>query len=246
MEDRHIANPLGKDVMLYAVFDGHNGSDIAELCKENTSHIMHQLLAEKPYDVAVCLRQAFHALDMLAAQAKKAEVGATALLCMIEPGRVWFANAGDSMGMVRYINGKNELMSYEHKVENEKERIQKLGGMVTYWDGVARINGMLNVARGVGDHYLHPFVTPEPFVRSFARKVASADDFDFILLASDGIWDVFDADELGNRFWQLRQAQLDEGLDKQEAVRKAIVGIIQLACSRGSSDNITLMYVDQD
>lgn len=55
-------------------------------------------------------------------------------------------------------------MSEAHKPNNEKEkeRIEKLGGVVTYCSKDWRVNGVLSVARSFGDIDYQPFVTSTP------------------------------------------------------------------------------------
>lgn len=51
--------------------------------------------------------------------------------------------------------------------------------------GVWRIQGSLAVSRGIGDQHLKQWVTAEPET----KIVAIEPDFEFLILASDGLWD---------------------------------------------------------
>ncbi|KAG1658698.1 hypothetical protein FOA52_013638 [Chlamydomonas sp. UWO 241] len=56
--------------------------------------------------------------------------------------------------------------------------------------------GVLAMSRAIGDTGLRPYVIPEPEITVVTR---SPDD-EFLLLASDGLWDVFsNADAAGHR-----------------------------------------------
>lgn len=57
--------------------------------------------------------------------------------------------------------------------------------------GSHRIMGLLAMSRAIGDHFLRPFVIPEPETQAIAR---TAED-ELLLLASDGLWDVFSSQE---------------------------------------------------
>lgn len=66
-----------------------------------------------------------------------------------------------------------------------QERVEKAGGQVLFWNG-HRVMGVLAMSRAIGDHGLRPYIIPEPEVSVVCRT----DDDDFLLLASDGLWDV--------------------------------------------------------
>lgn len=59
------------------------------------------------------------------------------------------------------------------------------GGFVECRKGVWRVLGSLAVSRAIGDQYLKQWVTAEP-----ETKVVKLDpEYEFLLLASDGLWD---------------------------------------------------------
>lgn len=64
--------------------------------------------------------------------------------------------------------------------------------MVTV-DGVDRVNGILAVARSVGDKYLKEFVSCEPDYYEFDLTNAS-----YVLLACDGLFDVFTSNDVND------------------------------------------------
>jgi protein phosphatase 2C len=70
-------------------------------------------------------------------------------------------------------------------------RVVGLGGKVVLKGGSHRIMGLLAMSRAIGDHFLRPFVIPEPETQAIAR---TAED-ELLLLASDGLWDVFSSQE---------------------------------------------------
>ena len=69
-------------------------------------------------------------------------------MCLITEKMIYCANAGDARS---YLFSDKEAiqLSFDHKPdhENEKQRIEKIGGIVTP-DG--RINGNINVSRALG------------------------------------------------------------------------------------------------
>lgn len=78
-------------------------------------------------------------------------------------------------------------LSVDHKPNSKEERarIESLGGVVV-WAGTWRVGGVLAVSRAFGDRPLKRFVIPTPDTK---EELLGHDD-EFIVLASDGLWDV--------------------------------------------------------
>ena len=102
------------------------------------------------------------------------------------------ANIGDSSG---YLINKLSIkqITKQHKCEdsNEVQRIKDKGGIVFQ----GRIFGKLILTRTIGDREMKKYGvlnTPDFFVKKIEK-----DDL-FVIIASDGIWDVVNEDELFN------------------------------------------------
>merc|ERR1711988_83195 len=116
------------------------------------------------------------------------------------------ANVGDSRAVLSR-DGVAIDLTQDHKPNNrsELERVKKLGGSVKWFGfvdpkgyplegtGVYRINGNLAVARAIGDRSERPFVSSEVELSRFYLKEEKGDQF--IILASDGLWDVMTSQE---------------------------------------------------
>ena len=78
-------------------------------------------------------------------------------------------------------------LSIDHKPNSkeERQRIENAGGVVV-WAGTWRVGGVLAVSRAFGDRPLKRFVIPTPDIK---QEQLTSDD-EFIILASDGLWDV--------------------------------------------------------
>lgn len=83
-------------------------------------------------------------------------------------------------------------LTTDHKATDadEKRRVEAAGGMILYVKGVARVNGRLAVTRAFGDADMGEVVIPDPQVAVHQL----ADDDEFVVLASDGLWDVMTND----------------------------------------------------
>ena len=114
-------------------------------------------------------------------------------------------NIGDSRAVLSRI-GFAIPLTEDHKPNRTKERqrIESCGGHVKWCGavdkktgvpidrtGVYRVNGNLAVSRAIGDRSERPFVGSE--VDVFSRFLSEEDEF--IIVASDGIWDVMTSQE---------------------------------------------------
>lgn len=89
-----------------------------------------------------------------------------------------------------------------------------------------RVEGVLSVSRAIGDAQLKKFVTADADVME--RKVQGDDAF--LILASDGLWDVFS-----------NQDACD--LVLASARSSAAELLVTEAISRGSTDNVTAVII---
>lgn len=80
------------------------------------------------------------------------------------------------------------VLTEDHKAsrEDERARIEALGGHVDDFTGTWRVQGIMAVTRGIGDAHLKEYITSVPET----RRVDLEGKEDFIVLASDGLWDV--------------------------------------------------------
>ncbi|KAM0919231.1 hypothetical protein ACQ4PT_008349 [Festuca glaucescens] len=134
--------------------------------------------------------------------------GSTASVALIRGNQIIVGSVGDSL-CVLSRNGQAMDLSTDHKpnLPDERRRIQNAGGRVTrdtrrVWCagqervqlGSYRVNGLLAMSRSIGDFVLksnglsatEQMVTCNPDVRT----ADITDDIEFLLIASDGIWDI--------------------------------------------------------
>ncbi|CAL5029535.1 unnamed protein product [Urochloa decumbens] len=119
-------------------------------------------------------------------------------------------------------------VSKDHKPDqtDERQRIEDAGGFVM-WAGTWRVGGVLAVSRAFGDKLLKQYVVVDPEI----REEVVDNTLEFLILASDGLWDVVSNDEA---VAMTRSIQ-----DPEEAAKK----LLQEAYKRESSDNITCVVV---
>lgn len=245
MEDRHVAfedlNALldvqdadAPEQAFFGVYDGHGGVDAANY----TAAQLHlQVTSQEAFktDPAAGLRAGFKATDV--AFLKKAErealtSGATACAVLMRPKKLYISWLGDSQAMM-CRGGKEVELMVPHKPSNEdeKKRIEDNGGVVV-WYGAWRVNGILSVARAIGDKKLKQWVIGDPDVGEFDLDGSE----EFMLIACDGLWDVMDSEKI--------IAFVKEWQSKNEGVAGVSQALVAHCIDDlSSSDNISCIVV---
>ena len=131
--------------------------------------------------------------------------GSTAIVLVIHNHTgLYFANIGDSRGII-IRNGNNFVrMTNDHKPNNndEKKRIKKAGSKIL--DN--RINGLLNMSRSFGDYQfklrrdlrqVEQAVSACPEITFMKRTKREL----FIVLACDGVWDCANNSQIAQFFY---------------------------------------------
>ncbi|KAL6065508.1 protein-serine/threonine phosphatase [Balamuthia mandrillaris] len=246
MEDVTVSLKNSK-LAFFGVFDGHGGRRAADHCAKNLhKHLLAEpALKEKRYKKAI--RNAFLQTDSefcQQAQDRKWRDGSTAAIVLLKYDRakttrerrrlLLVANVGDTR-VVACRQGKAKPLTVDHKPLTERERIEKYGGCILG----GNVNGVLAVSRAIGDVELKPGrpiqdnpVTAQPDV----WKYEVTDDLEFLLLACDGVWDVFSNDDAVK---VVRKALKRNGGDANAAAE----ALTNEAYERKSTDNISALVV---
>ncbi len=169
------------------------------------------------------------------------EAGSTATTALILGNRIYSANVGDSRTILSR-GGKLVMASYDHtpQREDEEARIKHAGGFIQG----SRVMGELAVSRSFGDMQFKrqirqqngtwnvKLVTCNP---EFQAIPLTPDD-DFIVLACDGLFDVFSNQEVVDA--------VREQMDKHGNTELACDEIIKQAIEqRGTRDNVSMLLV---
>ncbi len=176
------------------------------------------------------------ATDKLLVEAAKKTMniaGTTALIALIEKKQLIVANVGDSRGVMCDSKGNVIPLSFDHKPQQmrEKKRIQEAGGFIAF-NGVWRVSGILATSRALGDYPLkdRKYVIAEPDILTFDLSNHKPQ---FLMFASDGLWDMFTNEEA--------VAFVREHLHEPLHGAKSIT--LQ-AYYKGSLDNITVLIIN--
>lgn len=261
-QDSFSYTTLQSGWLLCVVCDGHG--DRGEVISSRVSRMLPYLLSQKIETEELSLPEAL-VPAFLAAQADlernfgPAQVysGATvALLCVREDGSsAWVAHAGDSRVVLADLAQNTVLFeSDEHKAHDPEEncRLRAAGAQIiqkTYENGelVSRVfvprTGVpgLAMSRSLGDGCLKKYgVTAEPEVRDIS-DLWHACDAPAVVLASDGLWDTFSAEETVKELSRLRAGGGDVLLGVEDLCGRSQQRWIQM--EGDYCDDITILCV---
>jgi len=246
MEDTHkaIVNVLGDSKRaFFGVFDGHGGPKAATFAAENIGQNIVDATLRMEDETNDMLEQAVKAGYLTTdAEFLKQEVGSgtACVTALIIDGNLVVSNAGDCRAVIsRY--GASEALTCDHRAgrEDERKRIENLGGVVDLRHGAWRVQGSLTVSRAIGDSHMKEWLTAEPDT----RMIEITSDCEFLILASDGLWDKVsnqEAVDIARPFCVEKQPDLTALGGGLIAACKELV---KLAITRKSQDDVSVMIV---
>ena len=226
MEDRGRAiENLNDDPnkILFCIFDGHGGSEASIFLQENFHIYLKKYLPFK--HIFEDITNTFRNLDDKLKTLDIPDVGSTGTIVYIEKVNnkrlLYCANVGDSRCVL--VNRKGIMrMSHDDRVEDKKEyeRVIRQGGVI--FNG--RVYGTLMLTRCFGDWAIKKYgVVVEPHI----IKIELNEDDLFLLIASDGLWDVINDDECKG-FTEIYDNTLD-----------TCKNLVKECLNRRSTDNIS-------
>lgn len=249
MEDSHthiLSLPDDPGSAFFAVYDGHGGAKVAEYAGKHLHKFITKRAEYKEGNIVDAMKQAFLEIDevMLNEETLKHEqAGTTAVTMVIKGDKLFCANVGDSRAIAS-INGKAEPLSNDHKphVQTEYDRITSAGG----WVDCNRVNGNLALSRALGDFIFkrndkmrpeEQIVTAYPDVE--VRTITP--EWEFIVLACDGIWDVMTNEEVV----EFVREGIAAGVDPEEICESLMMRCLAPDCQMAGlgCDNMTVVIV---
>ena len=203
----------------------------ASFCAERMQGYLTKSSPFKGRDLGKALHQAFRdcEADFIALAGREGlRDGTTAVVALVEAKTLTIAHVGDSRGVLCRAGGETVAVTQDHKPEldAERRRIEGLGGFISHI-GCWRAMGILAMSRAIGDLFLKPYVSAEPDV--LAVPLDDADEF--VVLASDGVFDVFDNE------------QVVQIVQSASSPQEAASLLTHSAFVAGSLDNITAVVV---
>jgi len=240
-------------VSFFIVCDGHGGIEAAEFVN---SHLFNKIISFPCFgtDPSAAILQAFAEVEEdFTKWAVETDldgmVGTTVTAALIIGNSLFVANLGDSEAVV-CSKGKATLLTERHSTNNpeESDRVEKMGGkIISDKNGDKRLGhpvwnpNYVNIAvtRAIGDLY---FKRTEYVDQKQSGLVATpsvkrwelTQEDKFMLIASDGFWDVVTPDEAV----QLVLQRIDM-MDSNQICKE----LVEESKNRNSKDNITVLLV---
>ena len=227
MEDIGIMIPdLTSDykVSLFGIFDGHGGADVVKFVKDRLPQLIKKYLMDLcPVEKAFI--NAFEKVDQELKFFDSEYIGTTVTIVLIKDNKIYCANVGDSKAYIIYEKSSKQISS-DHKcsIEDERTRVISMGGNI-YKD---RVMGQLILTRTLGDLYVKKYGvinTPDISVNEIDNNI------NYIILASDGIWDVIDLDKIVS----MGQAGKNVGEFCED--------VVKLSLAKGTKDNVSCIII---
>lgn len=269
MEDEYFCGDGGR---FTAVFDGHGGAGVSQFLKKQLYTTVTEFLKEKHWEEkdesannshqlipsvschVSALRAAFEKVEKdVIADDELSYQGSTAVAVFLhenEDGHrtLLSANVGDSRAVLSR-GGVAVDLTRDHKPNDEKEkaRIMAMGETIE-WDQDCKVHRVrnLSLARAIGDRYAKPAVSGEVEIQHF--PVVEEED-QFIVLASDGLWDVMSSQDVVNYVnkqmeWGLASVGKDQADNYKLVLRKNMAKFVaREAIRKGSADNVSVLMV---
>lgn len=220
---------------LFGIFDGHGGVKAAEFAAENLDkNILEEVLRRDDEDqIEDAVKRGYLNTD---SEFLKEDVygGSCCVTALIQKGILVVSNAGDCRAVMSR-GGLAEALTSDHRPsrEDEKNRIETMGGYVDLCHGTWRVQGSLAVSRGLGDRHLKQWVIAEPET----KIIRIEPEYEFLILASDGLWDKVsnqEAVDIARPFCL--------SIDAPEPM-VACKKLVDLSVSRGSVDDVSVMLI---
>lgn len=235
---------------LFTIFDGHGGNQVSLKAKELLPKEIHSRINMNTNETTIktILPDCFERVDkeLMTKIPNCDDIGSTCTLCFLTKTKtnriITVANLGDSHAYI-ISNKKAVRLTAEHKCNNEEELIRlREKNAIIYQN---RMFGQLALTRAFCDRKHKPYgllATPSVNQQLIKEKPISHNtitdaelEFDlFLVLASDGVWDVTTDTDLMRIF-----VENELGKSTKQLTRT----LIDFAIEKGSTDNISLIVV---
>ena len=226
-------NLKNNHLSLFAVFDGHGGSAVSEYLKNNFCENLKKTI-NKEYTLTFrkILRKSIENIDKDFEGMENAKnCGSTGTFVIINNNSIYCANVGDSKCF--YINEKEAIqLSEDHNCKN-KEEVNELRnrGVIVFQN---RVFGTLALTRSFGDvEFKSEGITATPFIN---KIFVDKNNVKYIVIASDGIWDIVDNKQLFQIYTEL----------KEKTSKEFCNNLVNYAMENGSTDNISCVIIKFD
>lgn len=239
MEDDYgvISNIHGDSKQaFFGVFDGHGGRAAVDFVSEKLGKNIVTALDEMEEEggereangrVEMAIRAGYSTTDWEFLSQGLCG-GTCAATVLVKDGEMHVANVGDCRVVMSHRGVANALTD-DHRAarEEERNRIQNNGGFMTCHNGTWRVQDTLAVSRSFGDLSLKEWIISEPDT----KNIHLTPDCEFLILASDGLWD------------KVTNQEAVDVVSQRRSLLESCKLLIELSCRRGNRDDITVMVI---
>jgi len=215
---------------LFAVFDGHGGEYVSQYLKENFSEFLKKTINSKYNSrFTQILKESIENIDKYFDNSEEAKnCGSTGTIVVVNNRNIYCANVGDSK--CYYINESEAIQITEDHNCNNKVEVDTLKNKgVAVFRG--RVYGSLNLTRSFGDtEFKKDGITSTPYIK---KIFSDKNDVKFLIIASDGIWDVVDNKKLFQISKELKEGSSEEFCNN----------LVNYALENNSNDNISCIVI---
>ena len=246
----------------FAIYDGHGGNGCSLFLKEN----LHKYITEfSKENLIKSIEESENCFIKNYSLDDKGEIkdqsGSCGIITMIKNNKILIGNVGDSRCVI-FKKSKVHFYTNDHKpgIESENNRIIKAGGKIYQTPSFIPLfqngkeieipwrvlPGRLSVSRTFGD------VEAKDEKFGGMKNVVCAipdifemeidDDFSFIVLGCDGIFDVLSHDDLVECVKIVLKEKKD--LDRNLICKECCEMIIKSALAKDSFDNVSVVFID--
>jgi len=240
---------------LFLVCDGHGGKEAAEFVQTHFfNKIMeHSSIQEEPEEAIMKCFEEIESDFKKTVQEKDLDgmVGTTVTFAIIINQTLYVANLGDSAASI-CTKGVSTLLTKCHSTNNPDERLrveQEGGKIISDRTGVVRLGHPvwnsdyvnIGVTRAIGDFYFKSkeYIAEKQSgliaIPSITKRKITPDD-QFVLIASDGFWEVVDSKEASEIILS------NFHMDSFEICKE----LVELSKVRESKDNVTVLLIKFD
>ena len=259
MNDEYIIDTF-KDIKIFGLFDGHNGSYISKSLP-NLTKILNKYIDMyfnniiNYINLVEIINNEFIKIDKQY-YIKNIKQGSTLLILYIYNNNLLIVNLGDSKTIIIDKNYNHIFETLQHRPDdiNEQKRINKTKYTIINNNGILRINNEISLSRCFGDFKYKISEYDEQSLSCFASVFQINEIYDgiysaisvipklyrynidnnsYIIIASDGFWDFIKYKDIKYIF--IKYKLLDLEFIAKKLIKKTI--------NSGSNDNITIILI---
>ena len=179
-------------ISFFALYDGFCGKEVAVYLQKKLQQCLLTNIKKNKFDIEKSFGDTFAQMENSIKEISNSSTcGSTATVVLIVNKIIYCANIGNTSCYSIYNKNQIKKISIDHDCKNqtEIERVKQNGGEIFN----KRVFGSLSLTRCFGDFDFKAYgVTAKPTISK--KKIGKEENF--LIIASDGVWDVIHEEEL--------------------------------------------------